>query len=142
MKKLHLRYTDAFEGESRNDRNEHSWEIGMNKAAPYELALSGMVSCFYSTFMDVAVKKRLIWESVDIDLDWEKDTEHIPQYLKSAVLNITVKGAEGKETRFLKSFELAAKYCSLYQTFSKVAELSWNATIEEAEDKNKLMHKN
>ncbi len=114
-----------FNGTLNSGKNQVQVALGEEGVFPYELAMTGLVSCFYSTFMDVATKKRLTWENVNIEIEWSKDKEASPQFLKRAHLDIVIEADEDKYKKFHKSFELAAKYCSLYQTFSKVAELSW-----------------
>lgn len=49
-------------------------------------------------------------------------TVDVPAYLKECRILFTVKGAD-KEKGFQKSFELACKYCSIYQTLNHVAEM-------------------
>lgn len=124
---MKLNFDAGFKGQAKT-KSDLDLSIGSGGASPYELAMAGMVSCFYSTFMDIAVKKRLTWESVSVDIQWTKDLESSPTFLKEATLKLDVKIIEGKEAHFDKSFELASKYCSLYQTFSKVAELNWEAS--------------
>lgn len=124
-----ISFNDHFSGSTCSSENSIQIELGKFGAKPYELAMTALVSCFYSTFMDVALKKRLEWKKVDIDINWSKDLESSPQFLKQAHLNISLEGDLTKEEKYKKSFELAAKYCSLYQTFSKVAELSWDLKI-------------
>lgn len=124
---VNVKFDSGFNGDSSSDRSPYTFEVGKEKAYPYELAMSGLISCFYSTFMDVAVKKRLKWESCDIEMNYEKDLEATPSFLKTAELKISVKILEGDAEAFDKSFTMAAKYCSLYQTFSKVADVSWSA---------------
>jgi len=129
MDTISINFSSKFSGILKNSRNNSAVEIGSSGQKPYEMAMAGMVSCFYSTFMDIAVKKRLEWESVDVDFSWEKLDAPVA-YLKEANINMTVKIIKGKAEHFDKAFELAAKYCSLYQTFSKVADLSWKAEYE------------
>ncbi len=128
MGKINLNFNSDFSGKVVSERSGYTFSISKEEAFPYELAIAGLVSCFYSTFMDVAVKKRLEWEAVDIEADWSKQVLNTPTFLKKAHLKINVKVIKGKTTAFDKSFELAAKYCSLYQTFSKVGEVSWEAS--------------
>jgi len=129
MNSLKINYKNSFVGNMINERNEFDTKIGEDGLMPYELAMSGIVSCFYSTFIDIALKKRLEWESVLVDIFWEKSNEEVA-FLKEAKIKLQVKTIKGSDTNFDKSFELAAKYCSLYQTFSRVAALSWEATYE------------
>lgn len=131
MNKLKIKYNNSFNGEMDNNRNEYLTKIGEKGLMPYELAMTGLVSCFYSTFVDIATKKRLEWEFVEVDFSWEKLDEAVA-FLKEANINMTVTIVKGKEEHFDKAFELAAKYCSLFQTFSKVADVSWKAEYKQA----------
>jgi putative redox protein len=90
-------------------------------ARPYELLLMALGSCLYSTFEEVYQKKRLNCKSVSVDISGTKRDE-IPKLLKECNIKFMVKGAD-KESGFEKSFELACKYCSIYQTLKNVAEM-------------------
>jgi len=127
---VNVNFGSGFNGISSSDRSPYTFEVGKEKAYPYELAMSGLISCFYSTFMDVAVKKRLKWESCEIEMNYTKELESTPNFLKKAEISIRLKIIEGEEKAFDKSFEMAAKYCSLYQTFSKVADVTWKASYQ------------
>ena len=124
MGQLQFSFNDNFTGTAEVQRNQYSFPIGSEHASAYDLAMAGLVSCYYATFMEVAQKKRLEWNAVSIDLTWSKQLDNSPQFLKEARMNIEIDVVKGKETAFTKSLEMAAKYCSLYQTFSMVGELS------------------
>jgi len=94
---------------------------GENSARPYELLFMALASCLYSTFEDVYKKKRLSCDSVSVEISGEK-REEVPKFLKVCDVKFTVKAAD-KQSGFEKSFELACKYCSIYQTVTMVAEM-------------------
>lgn len=96
---------------------------------PYDLLFGALASCLYATFLDVAEKKKIGFESAHIEVTGEKQTE-VPTVLKWVDTKITIKGAE-KEKGLEKSFELATKYCSIYQTIGKVADMTWSVHFEE-----------
>jgi putative redox protein len=122
-----VHFTDVFDGELM--LKEGSIKIGMNpdQAGPYKLLLGALTGCFHSTFLDVAVKKRLTFKSVSYHLEGEKRDE-VPQTLKVLHLVIRVEGADN-QTQMLRCFELAEKYCSIYTTLSKVAQLSYEVSF-------------
>lgn len=122
-----VRFTDVFDGELL--LKEGSIKIGMNpdQAGPYKLLLGALTGCFHSTFLDVAVKKRLTFKNVSYHLEGEKRDE-VPQTLKVLHLVIRVEGADN-HTQILRCFELAEKYCSIYTTLSKVAQLSYDVSF-------------
>ncbi len=94
---------------------------------PYNLLLLALGSCLESTFEDVARKMRISWESVTMDISGEKRDE-VPTFLKQCTVSLQVTGASD-EKRFKRAFSVAARYCSIYQTLSKVAEMDWNITF-------------
>jgi putative redox protein len=122
-----VRFSDIFDGELL--LKEGSIKIGMNpdQAGPYRLLLGALTGCFHSTFLDVAVKKRLTFKSVRYHLEGEKRDE-VPQTLKVLHLAIEVEGADNHK-QILRCFELAEKYCSIYTTLSHVALLSYEVSF-------------
>ncbi len=118
-----VQFTDVFEGEML--LKVGTVKIGMkpDQAGPYKLLLGALTGCFHSTFLDVAVKKRLSFKSVKYHLEGEKRDE-VPQTLKVLHMTITVEGADN-QPQILRCFELAAKYCSIYTTLSHVAQLNY-----------------
>lgn len=121
-------FGNKFEGELL--LKEGSISIGMkpHQTSPHRLLQGALVSCFHSTFMDVMEKKRKTFEGVSYVTEGEKRDE-VPATLKTLHMNIVVKGASD-EKAVMKSFEMAAKYCSVFQTISHVAEITYNVTFE------------
>ncbi|PKM63545.1 MAG: osmotically inducible protein OsmC [Firmicutes bacterium HGW-Firmicutes-20] len=122
-----VRFSDVFDGELM--LKEGSIGIGMkpDQAGPYKLLLAALTGCFHSTFLDVAVKKRLTFKSVSYRLEGEKRDE-VPQTLSVLHITIKVEGADN-QTQIHRCFELAEKYCSIYTTLSKVAQLSYEVSF-------------
>ncbi len=118
-----------FSGKLKTVRNS-SINIGVSdeEIAPYEMLLGALTSCFYATFLDIAQKKKLEFEKVEFVVDSEKRDE-IPAFLSKVNIKIIIYNAKEK-SGFEKSFELAGKYCSVYQTILKVAEISTEITYE------------
>ena len=88
---------------------------------PYELLLTALGTCLFSTFSDIAEKQRNQFEEADISISGEKRDE-VPMTLKYCRIEMRVKGGQ-KEAGLKKAFELACKYCSIYQTLSHVAQM-------------------
>lgn len=112
------------ENDSGTSLNIASGGTSMN---PYELLLLALGSCLEATFEDVAQKMRVSWESVTMDISGEKRDE-VPTFLKQCTVSLQVTGASD-EKRFERAFSVASRYCSIYQTLSKVAEMDWNITF-------------
>ena len=119
--KMNLEFKDKFYGQLV--KADHSIDIGQgeNTMAPYELLFGALGSCLHATFMSVAKKKKLTYVSVDYDITGEK-REESPTTLKWVKVVITIKGGSD-ENKLTKTAELAAKFCSIYETLSKVAEM-------------------
>ncbi|MDC7225647.1 MAG: OsmC family protein [Spirochaetales bacterium] len=116
---------DFFQDEGGRAVTDSGYHVnilgGDNSVRPYELLFMSLASCLYSTFEEIFEKKRLSCELVEVDISGNK-REPVPKYLEHCDVKFTVKGAD-KQTGFEKSFALACKYCSIYQTLSKVAEI-------------------
>ena len=95
---------------------------GSGQFYPYDLLLGALSACFYSTLFDILEKRKEAIPSVEIIVSCEKRTE-VPTTLEWVKLDIIVRG-DVNEKHFLRSVDLAAKYCSIHETISKVAKLS------------------
>lgn len=93
-----------------------------NEFYPYDLLLGALSACFHSTLYDILVKRKLSIPKMEIIVTGEKRKE-VPATLAWVNLDITVTGEED-EKQFLRSIELAAKYCSIHETISKVAKMT------------------
>ena len=99
-------------------------KIGGNEGEffPYDLLLGSLSSCFYYTLYDVLTKSKNEVPSMEIIVTGDKRTE-APTTLEWTHMDITVFD-EVDQKRFLRAVELAAKYCSIHETISKVAKMS------------------
>lgn len=99
---------------------------------PYDMLLGALAACYYSTFLDIMKKKRVTYDSCEIKVQGVK-REAIPATLETVSMNITVYGAE-QERGFHQAAELAAKYCSVYQTIAEVAEMNYTLAFKASPD--------
>ncbi len=98
--------------------------------AAYDMFLGGLAACLNHTFQSIVDKKKLTFHSVSYDIVGEKRKE-VPTTLETVEVNVTIKGAEeGKESQYEKAMDLASQYCSVYQTISKVAEMTTNVIFK------------
>lgn len=104
---------------------EGSVSIGMlpHQASPYKLLQAALISCLHSTFLDIIEKKRLGVESVTYQSSGFK-RDAIPATIETLHLDVHVKGISNK-LAVEKSFELATKVCSVYNTISQVGEITY-----------------
>ncbi len=123
-----LNFSDGFNGELVVKNG--TFNVGGNEGQllPYDMYLGALGSCFYATFLEIIEKKKITYDSASIRITGEKRKE-VPTLLSWVNLDITIINPS-TEKGLEKSAELAGKYCSVYQTTSKVADITWNLKIE------------
>ena len=91
---------------------------------PYDMLFGALATCVYSTFLDIVNKKKISFDRATMSIEGEKRSE-VPTTLIWVDTQLVIYGAEN-EKALEKTFELATKYCSIYQTISSVAEMRWD----------------
>jgi putative redox protein len=116
-------FKNNFDGEL--ELKEGSVSIGMlpHQASPYKLLQAALISCLHSTFLDIIEKKRLTVESVSYHSSGFKRDE-VPATIETLHLDVHVKGIQNK-VAVEKSFDLATKVCSVYNTISQVGTITY-----------------
>lgn len=108
-----------------NDRGSVVELGGENeKFAPYELLLSALSGCLFMTYESILEKMQISVKKTNFDVRGEKRDEKIAT-LKVCHVKVTISGAED-ESKAKKAVDIASRYCSIYQTLSKVADMSWD----------------
>jgi len=118
---VQLRFGRTFKGELSAKKGSVSIGREEGDLAPYDLMLGALGACYYSTLVGIADKMRLAYKGVAIDIHGVKRDE-VPTTLKEVSMVVTVEGAS-EEKGFARAAELAAKYCSVHETISKVAQI-------------------
>ncbi len=126
--KANVSFKNTFKGELIVDNGSVPIGIDQGEILPYDLLFGALASCLYATFLDVMAKKRIDFESASISIEGEKKAD-IPTTLKWVKTTMTVVGCND-HVNVCKSFELATKYCSIYETISQVAQMTWEVTFE------------
>lgn len=132
MLNYNIEFKNSFEGVLKASRVDVNIGMEEGMASPYELLSGALASCLYSTFLDVLEKKKLEFESCIINISGEKRST-IPMTLEWVKVEFVIRGAqnlEAKEKSFIKSGELATKYCSIYQTIACVANMEHSIKFE------------
>lgn len=127
QKEVSLTFSYAFQGELTAPNG--TVKIGSEEGTlePYDLLLGALGSCLYSTFLDIAVKKRITYDRLEMRITGEKRTE-IPSTLKWVNVDVTVVNP-AKQHGLDQALKLATEYCSVYTTISKVAEMSYSLSF-------------
>ena len=99
-------------------------KIGAKKdeVFPYDMLLGALSSCFYYTLLEIYEKRNTEIPVIEIVVTGQK-REKTPTTLEWVNMDITVFG-QADEKQFLRFVDLAAKYCSIHETISKVATMT------------------
>ena len=100
----------------------------LGATSPYDYLFGALSGCLFATFVDLADKMKVSWEHVSFEIEGTK-REESPTTLEQCPVAATATGV-GNEKKFLKAFETATKYCSIYQTISKVSEMHWSVDFQ------------
>jgi len=123
-----LHFSDGFRGTLTAPKG--TIPIGNEEGGlqPYNLLLGALGSCFYTTFLAIATKKRLIFTEASLTISGHKRDE-IPLTLDYVEMKMVVTGASDEEG-IRKSAELGTEYCSIHATVSKVAKIKLTVEFE------------
>ena len=122
IKKIEVKFKDGYNGVLTTKKVQASIGDKAGDLGAYDMLLGALASCLYSTFLDVVEKKRIAFDDTNVVVTGEKRKE-IPMTLEWVNIVIEIKNASN-ESGVLKAAELAKKYCSVYETISKVAKMS------------------
>ncbi len=109
-----------------------SSQVGPSEGAlaPYDMVLGGLGGCLNHTFQSVLDKKQIKIHGVNYAIEGVKRTE-VPTTLKEVQIDVIVSGVdEDKKAQVEKAFELATKYCSVFQTISKIATMHYTVSFK------------
>ena len=126
-KEVKIEFTNRFEGDLIAPNAVVKIGEGEGKVAPYDMLLGALGSCLYATFLDIMRKKRIGFEKLEMVITGEKRSE-VPTTLMWVKVAVKI-FAPQKENGVERSFKLATEYCSVYQTISQVAEMSYELKI-------------
>lgn len=123
VKHVNLNFSQDFVGKLQTKHGEFVVGREQNELEPYDMLLGALGGCYYATFLGIAEKMRLEYESVDFDITGVK-REEPPTTLKTLEMKLDFHGVAPKqENKFARALELAGKYCSIHETISQVTEI-------------------
>jgi len=123
-----LKFDKDFVGEMTAPTGTIKLGSQENGMKPYHLLFGAVASCFYATFLSVANKMRLSFSNVEIEVNGNKRDE-TPATLDYVKIEMVVYNGIDEE-KLRKAAELGAKYCSIHETISKVAQIDLVVTFE------------
>lgn len=95
---------------------------------PYHMFFGALGSCFYATFLSVALKMRLEFTDVKIEVTGSRDNPE-SKVIEVVNMKMTIKNPSDKE-KLLKAAELGTKYCSIHELVSRSAQVNLTVDFE------------
>jgi putative redox protein len=96
--------------------------------APYELLLGGLSSCLFRTYESIAEKMKFAYDGMQMDITGVKREDKVAM-LETVTIKVVAKGVEERD-KFTKAFEIATRYCSVFNTLAKIAEMKWDIDFQ------------
>lgn len=123
-----LKFDNQFVGELTSPTS--TIKVGSQEQGikPYHMLFGALASCFYATFLSVSNKMRLTFERAEITVNGTKRDE-TPATLDHVIMDLVVYGGED-HAKLQKAADLGAKYCSIHETISKVAQIDLNVIFK------------
>ncbi len=116
-----LNFNEGFKGTLESPTAKINIGRNENGILPYHMLYGALGSCFYATFLSVADKMRLSFSKAVINISGEK-REQVPATLEHVKVELTIYHPSHEE-KLIKAAQNGAKFCSIYETISKVAEM-------------------
>ncbi len=116
---IKLHFNPEFQGTLTSPSGSIALGDQPNGLQPYHLLFGALGSCFYATFLSIAVKKKLTFKDADITIDGTKRTT-TPPTLETVTIKLVITDPSD-EAGLRRSAELGTQYCSINETVSKVA---------------------
>lgn len=123
VRDVEVKFSREFKGVLDTGQTRAAVGKEPGELAPYDMLFAALASCLYATFLDIVDKKKIDFQSAKVLVTGEK-REEVPTTLKWVKVKYEIEGSDN-EKGLMRSADLAAKYCSIYQTLSQVAEMSW-----------------
>lgn len=123
-----LTFDNKFVGEMISPTGSAKLGPQAHGVQPYHLLFGALGSCFYATFLSVTDKMKLTFTDVSIKVSGNKRDE-VPATLDHVLIEMVVYNGSD-EKKLMKAAEQGAKYCSIHETVSKVADVELSVTFE------------
>jgi len=118
-----------FKGEMESPRGKIKVGNAEGGMYPYHMFFGALGACFYSTFLDIALKMRLTFDQANIEVSGEKVNPDA-KTIEKVLIKLTVKNPSN-ENRIQRAAELGTQYCSIHRTISAVADIKLEVLFEE-----------
>lgn len=127
--KFNLGESGAFEAEFEHGKlavssNE---KLGFR---PIQLLVSSLVGCSGGLLKTILEKKRIIFDTIDIEVDIERNEKEANEVTKM-VLHFIVYGKDLNPTQAQKSLDLAVKNCAMIKSVNSAIEIIETIEVRE-----------
>lgn len=116
-----LKFQDGFQGTLESPTAKINIGQNENGIQPYHMLYGALGSCFYATFLSVSEKMRLSFSKAVVEISGTK-REETPATLNHVKVELTVFNPSHQE-KLIKAAQNGAKFCSIFETISQVAEM-------------------
>ncbi|MCK5731388.1 MAG: OsmC family protein [Tenericutes bacterium] len=115
-------WDDEFIGEMQTPNGTIKIGDAEGGMYPYHMFFGAIGSCFYSTFLSIAKKKRLSFEKAVLEVSGNKETGKENNLIEQITMKLKIT-KPSNEKALMKSAELGTKFCSIHELLSKVANI-------------------
>ncbi len=102
--------------------------VSADRFSPYQMLLGALSYCLYLTHVSLAEKMSVEHTEVIIDVTGTKRDAKVST-LEHVMVDVVGKGVTDQK-KFERAFEIATRYCSVFNTISQVAKIEWNIRYE------------
>ncbi len=125
---IRFEWKEDFQGRMFSPNGSLPLGSDIGEMRPYHLLFGALGGCFYSTFVGIAKKKRLLFSGAKMEISGVK-REEVPTTLKEVLIKLVIMNPSN-ENQFLKTAELSAEHCSVHETIAKVAKIDLEVSFE------------
>lgn len=127
--KVKLDMKNYFSGTLNGEKGKLEYGTRKEQFLPYELLYGALGSCMHATFISIADKMRLKYDDAQYDITGKKRDE-VPTMLTDVWVTVTISNPSD-EKKLIKAMNLAADYCSIYNTLKNIATMHLDIKFEE-----------
>ena len=122
LTKLH--FTNGFHGTLETKRATTKIGVEEGELRPYDLLQGSIAGCYYKTFLEILDKRDITIGAAELEVKGVNRRE-APTTLETVDITLTLLEYPQDQVKHLRrAADLAALYCSIYQTVSHVATIT------------------
>jgi len=119
-----VKFEEGFKG--TYEVGGQTLEIGMGKILPYDMTYGAIASCFWATCLDKARELGVEVKHAEISVTGHKRQE-LPTFVDQFRIRVKI-DSDASDEQLDECVQYGIDYCSMVQTFCKVAKLEYKWT--------------